>query len=96
MESEEPGEQDQQAGNAIKKKKTMKALLQKKKSIIVPAKQPGDLNQKHMMTKIMFLAELSKMHRTLREEHEAIIKLKGMCPDNKIPKGVLMKGQEAI
>jgi serine/threonine-protein phosphatase 2B catalytic subunit len=36
------------------------------------------------------------MHKTLKEENEAIIKLKGMCPDNKIPKGLLRKGQEAI
>lgn len=36
------------------------------------------------------------MHKTLREQHEALIKLKGMAPDNKIPKGLLEQGDRAI
>ncbi len=31
-----------------------------------------------------------KMQRILREDHEKIVKLKGMTPDNKIPMGLLL------
>lgn len=39
---------------------------------------------------------MMRMFRTLREERELIIKLKGFCPGNKIPKGILMQGAEAL
>ncbi len=37
-----------------------------------------------------------KMFKTLREENELIMKLKGFCPGNKIPRGILMQGPEAL
>ncbi len=37
-----------------------------------------------------------KLFKVLRQENEDILKLKGMCPDNKLPKGVLMEGHAAI
>lgn len=37
-----------------------------------------------------------KMFTTLRKESEDILKLKGLCPDNKIPKGLLLEGHESI
>jgi serine/threonine-protein phosphatase 2B catalytic subunit len=37
-----------------------------------------------------------KMYRTLREEKQLIMKLKGFCPGNKIPKGILLQGPEAL
>ena len=46
--------------------------------------------------KVKFLTLIMKMFRTLREENELIMKLKGFCPGNKIPKGILMEGPEAI
>ena len=39
---------------------------------------------------------LMKMYRTIREENELIMKLKGFCPGNKIPKVLLLEGPEAI
>lgn len=36
------------------------------------------------------------MFKTLREENELIMKLKGFCPGNKIPRGILMQGPEAL
>ena len=32
---------------------------------------------------------MMKYNKVLREESENVIKLKGMCPDNKIPMGLL-------
>lgn len=46
--------------------------------------------------KVKFITLLMKMYRTLREENELIMKLKGFCPGNKIPKGILMQGPEAL
>lgn len=37
-----------------------------------------------------------KVMRTMREENELIVKLKGLCPGNKIPRGVLLQGAEAL
>jgi len=36
------------------------------------------------------------MFKTLRENRECILKLKGLCTDNKIPMGLLMEGGEVI
>ena len=40
--------------------------------------------------KITFVSKVMKMQTTLRQEHEQIVKLKGMTPDNKIPMSLLL------
>ena len=37
-----------------------------------------------------------KVMRTLREENELIVKLKGLCPGNKIPRGIILNGPNAL
>lgn len=37
-----------------------------------------------------------KFQRVLREESESIMKLKGQCPDKKIPVGLLTEGRSSI
>ena len=46
--------------------------------------------------KVKFITILMKMYRTLREESELIMKLRGFCPGNKIPRGILIQGPKAI
>jgi serine/threonine-protein phosphatase 2B catalytic subunit len=46
--------------------------------------------------KMKIIIMLMKMHKTLREENELIMKLKGFCPGSKIPKGILLQGAEAL
>lgn len=46
--------------------------------------------------KIIICSTMMRMFRTIREEHELIMKLKGFCPGNKIPKGILLQGPDAI
>lgn len=46
--------------------------------------------------KVKFITLMMKMFKTLREENELIMKLKGFCPGNKIPRGILMQGPEAL
>jgi serine/threonine-protein phosphatase 2B catalytic subunit len=46
--------------------------------------------------KVKFITMMMKMFKTLREENELIMKLKGFCPGNKIPRGILMQGPEDL
>jgi serine/threonine-protein phosphatase 2B catalytic subunit len=46
--------------------------------------------------KVKFITMMMRMYKTLREENELIMKLKGFCPGNKIPRGILMQGPEAL
>ena len=46
--------------------------------------------------KVQFISMLMKMYKTLREENELITKLKGFCPGNKIPRGILLEGPNAL
>ena len=39
---------------------------------------------------------MMKLFKVLREQNEDILKLKGLSPDNKLPKGVLLQGATAI
>jgi serine/threonine-protein phosphatase 2B catalytic subunit len=39
------------------------------------------------------MGKMIKMFKTLREDNESIVKLKGMCSDGKIPKGLLTEGK---
>ncbi|CAD8179739.1 unnamed protein product [Paramecium pentaurelia] len=47
-------------------------------------------------SKISFVSKMMKMQTVLRQERENIIKLKGLCPDKRIPRGVLLQGAEGI
>ena len=46
--------------------------------------------------KVRAITSMMKMYRTLREEKELILQLKGLCPDNKIPTGLLLEGRGAL
>ena len=37
-----------------------------------------------------------KLFKVLREQNEDILKLKGLCPDNKLPRGILLEGSSGI
>ena len=43
-----------------------------------------------MKSKMGFIGMLMKMQTNLRENRELFMQLKGMCPDKKIPKGLLL------
>lgn len=44
----------------------------------------------------MSVSKMVKLFKVLRIESEDIMKLKGLCPDNKIPKGLVIEGVGAI
>lgn len=47
-------------------------------------------------SKIKAVARLSKMYSNLKDNCELILELKGMVPDGKIPKGIILEGRPAI
>ena len=42
------------------------------------------------------MSKMMKMFKTLREDKEIIMQLKGLCPDNKVPKGLIQQGHKAL
>jgi serine/threonine-protein phosphatase 2B catalytic subunit len=42
------------------------------------------------------MSKMMKMFKTLREENESVVQLKGLCPDGKVPKGLLLEGKRAL
>ena len=57
-----------------------------------PFSSKGDM----FRAKIRAVSKMMLMFKTLRTEQETIFQLKGLCPDNKIPKGLLLQGRDAI
>jgi serine/threonine-protein phosphatase 2B catalytic subunit len=49
-----------------------------------------------MRGKISSVARMSRMYTTLREESEMLLKIKNICPDGKLPRGLLLEGKPAI
>lgn len=49
-----------------------------------------------LRSKVKTVARMQKMYSTLKSESELLIKLKGMSPDGKIPRGLLLEGRPAI
>lgn len=42
------------------------------------------------------MSKMMKMFKTLREENESVVQLKGICPDGKVPLGLLLEGKKAL
>ena len=42
------------------------------------------------------MSRMMRMFKTLREENESVVQLKGICSDGKVPKGLLLEGKKAI
>lgn len=49
-----------------------------------------------LKNKILFIAKMMKIFRTIRQEHELILKLKIITPGHKLPKGLIFEGREAM
>lgn len=46
--------------------------------------------------KVQSVARLMRVFRTLRQQHELIVQLKGVTPGHRIPPGALLKGEEGL
>ena len=46
--------------------------------------------------KVLAMSRMMKIFKNLREDSEMVMELKGLCPDNKVPLGLIMKGKQAL
>ena len=46
--------------------------------------------------KVKAMSRMMKMFKTLREENESVVQLKGICADGRVPRGLLLEGKKAI
>merc|ERR1712224_1186221 len=50
----------------------------------------------HLRKKVKTVARMARMFKTLRQENETVIRLKGICPGHKLSPGLLLAGKEAM
>lgn len=67
-----------------------------KKAIVELSKDAKKGRANMLRSKVKVFARMQRMFTTLKDESESILKLKGMAPDGKIPRGVLLEGRPAI
>ena len=66
------------------------------KAIEEISKEAKGMRASKLKSKVKVFARMQKMFTTLKDESELILKIKGMAPDGKIPKGLLLEGRPAI
>ena len=54
------------------------------------------LESEILRNKVRSISRMIKLFKVLREQNEDILKLKGLCPDNKLPRGILLEGSSGI
>jgi serine/threonine-protein phosphatase 2B catalytic subunit len=53
-------------------------------------------SRERMRRKVRTIARMARMFKTLRQENEMIVQLKGVCPGHKLKPGTLLEGKEKI
>lgn len=53
-------------------------------------------NREKIRNKVLSISRMMRMFKTLREENESVVQLKGICADGKVPKGLLLEGKKAL
>lgn len=81
---DEPEDEKELSADKVKDKLNEEAITTQKQRI------------QSMKQKIRSIGKMAIIFKTLREEHENITKLKGLCPGYKIPPGILSGGAGAI
>jgi serine/threonine-protein phosphatase 2B catalytic subunit len=49
-----------------------------------------------LRNRVLFVGKMARMQKNLREQNESLVRLKGLAPDNKIPRGLLSSSQDEI
>eukprot|EP00747_Dinoflagellata_sp_TGD_P220855 gnl/TRDRNA2_/TRDRNA2_92772_c0_seq3.p1 gnl/TRDRNA2_/TRDRNA2_92772_c0~~gnl/TRDRNA2_/TRDRNA2_92772_c0_seq3.p1 ORF type:complete len:609 (+),score=131.38 gnl/TRDRNA2_/TRDRNA2_92772_c0_seq3:130-1827(+) len=63
-----------------------------------PVEETDELHaaRDRMRKKVRTIARMARMFRTLRQENEAVVRLKGVCPGHRLKPGLLLQGKDAI
>jgi len=59
------------------------------------AKAVADRNDR-LRKKVRTIARMARMFKTLRQENESVIRLKGVCPGHRLPPGLLLTGKAGL
>lgn len=52
--------------------------------------------RERMRQKVRTIARMARMFKTLRQENETVLKLKGVCPGHRLAPGLLLAGKERL
>mmetsp|Transcript_103876 Transcript_103876/g.189204 ORF Transcript_103876/g.189204 Transcript_103876/m.189204 type:complete len:542 (-) Transcript_103876:260-1885(-) len=58
--------------------------------------EPEEDSRDRMRKKVRSIARMARMFKTLRQENEAVIRLGGVCPGDKISSGLLLAGKARL
>merc|ERR1711865_939117 len=61
-----------------------------------PGKVMTNARKDHLRKKVKTVARMARMFKTLRQENETVVRLKGVCPGHKLAPGLLLAGREAM
>merc|ERR1712137_143412 len=53
-------------------------------------------DRQRMRRKVMAVGRMARLFKTLRQENEVVLKLKGVCPGHKLKPGLLLAGKEQL
>merc|ERR1712048_1038892 len=56
----------------------------------------GKEAKERIRKKVITVARMTRMFKTLRQENETVIRLKGVCPGHKLKPGMLLAGKEKL
>ncbi len=77
--------------SAAKAEEAQKILEDEAKSLDDRRKRQDMLRHK-----VLAMSRMMRIFKSLREDSEMVMQLKGLCPDNKVPPGLIMKGKLAM
>ena len=55
-----------------------------------------EIKKASLRGKVKTVSRMMKMFKTIREENESVVQLKGFCPDSKVPRGLILSGRSAL
>lgn len=61
-----------------------------------PAGDDGEEARVRIKKKVRSIARMARMFKTLRQENETVIRLKGVCPGHKLSPGLLLAGKDKL
>jgi len=63
---------------------------------VVNGEQETDDARDRIKKKVRSIARMARMFKTLRQENETVIRLKGVCPGHKLSPGLLLAGKDKL
>ena len=89
-----PGLTEEQRFNVVLAAKL--ATLIEKKGEEYEVHHTVEVAESRVHVKLRAVMHMLKIFKTLREEHETVMKLKGVCPGHKLAPGLVMQGKSAL